>query len=100
MDILYLVYCISLVFFQVYTDEISSWLRMEADVDSMRRAISKEFHVHGAHYVFGKGKAFGDWWGEKTASFFAMDRARRIATAAAAAALRSRAQCQEETGAK
>jgi hypothetical protein len=59
------------VFFQVYTDEISSWLWMEADVDSMRRAISasvplvvtcaldtswREFHVRRWALRFRQGQ--------------------------------------------
>jgi hypothetical protein len=59
---------------------------MEPDCDVMRRAISKEFHARGGHYVFGKSKPFEDWWQEKEAGF-ARERAARIAAAAAAAAV-------------
>ena len=52
----------------------------------MRRAISKEFHLRGGHYTFGKAHVFDDWWKEKQAAF-ARDRAARIAAAAAAAAV-------------
>ena len=51
---------------------------MEADCDVMRRAISKEFHLRGGHYTFGKAHVFDDWWKEKQAAF-ARDRAAHIA---------------------
>jgi hypothetical protein len=50
---------------------------MEADVDTMRRAISKEFHARGGHYVFGKALAFGDWWEEKLVAFKAQETVQR-----------------------
>ena len=59
---------------------------MEADVDTMRRAISKEFHARGGHYVFGKALAFGDWWEEKLVKFKAQETVQRTASIARAAA--------------
>ena len=59
---------------------------MEADVDTMRRAISKEFHARGGHYVFGKALAFGGWWEEKLVKFKAQETVQRTASIARAAA--------------
>ena len=46
---------------QEYTAGIGHWQRMEADIDAMRRAITKEFKQGGGQYVFGKALDFHDW---------------------------------------
>ena len=52
---------------QEYTDDIPNCLRMEADLDLMRRAITKEFKSGGGQYVFGKAMDFAGWWEEQQA---------------------------------
>jgi hypothetical protein len=71
---------------------------MEPDVDTMRRAISKEFHARGGHYVFGKALPFGDWWEEKLAAFSAQEAVREVEAAAAAAAAAALAAIAVEAG--
>ena len=59
---------------------------MEADLDLMRRAITKEFKSGGGQYVFGKAMDFAGWWEEQQAEQQAAKQAKETAAAAVAAA--------------